>query len=93
MFVIEKCFAGRSWFDNLSDKWKDLVDFKTKGQIFSIMNDPITMKQWVHERDLYTRIQMETKLFSSRKYIFVVEAKLLKIQLSNVVELAVMVIM
>ena len=77
--------------DNLVRKFPDLVDFKTKGQIFSIQNDPITMKQWVHERDYYTRIQIETKLFGSRHYIFLLECKTIKLQVSNVVELSVMV--
>ena len=62
-----------------------------KGVIFKIMNDPITMRMWVCERDHYTRIQMFTKLFPSRRYIFVVESKKITISVSNKVELNVLV--
>ena len=49
------------------------------------------MKQWVHKRDFYTRIQLNTKKFSSRQYIIVIEAKALTVKANNVVELEVMV--
>ena len=71
--------------------WKDLVDFKTKGVIFRIINDPISMRLWICERDHYTRIQMFSKLFPSRKYISIVEAKKMSISVSNTVELQVLV--
>ena len=90
-YLFHMGIAGRTWFDRLQEKWSDLVNFKTKGQIFCIKNDPITMKQWVHERDFYTRIQLQTKLFSSRKYIFVMEAKSFLMQVTNSVELSVLV--
>ena len=60
-------------------EWSDLVDFKTKGQVMRIQNDPITMKMWVHERDNYTKIQKFDTLFPSKEYIFVLEAKELPI--------------
>ena len=61
---------GRSWLDRLQRSWPDLVKFHTKGEIFRIQNDPISMKEWIVERDQYTRIQMLTMFFSSKKYIF-----------------------
>ena len=57
--------------------------YHTKEEIIRIQNDPITMKDWVYERDNYTRIQILTKYLSSRRYIFVIEAEKLKIELSN----------
>ena len=71
--------------------WSDLVDFKTKGVIFQIKNDPITMKLWVIERDEYTRIQNKSKSFESRMYIFVMETTTLEIKLNNTVKLHVLV--
>ena len=47
-------------------EWSDLVKFQTKAEIFRVQNDPISMKEWIHERDNYTRIQIFTKYFSSR---------------------------
>ena len=49
------------------------------------------MKDWVFECDYYTRIQVMTKYFPSRKYIFVVESQLLTIEASNKVEFPVVV--
>ena len=77
------CITGRSWQDRFLKEWSDLVRFHTKQEIFQIENDPITMRDWVHEWDHYTRIQLLTKYFSSRKYIFVIEAQKLSIQASN----------
>ena len=57
--------------------------FYTKAEVFRIENDPITLRDWVHERDYYTRIQLLTKYFSSRKYIFVIESEMLTIPASN----------
>ena len=64
---------------DLKKRWSDLVEFHTKGVIFRIENDPITMKLWVFERDHYTRIQKHTKVFPSRKYIFLLETKVLEL--------------
>ena len=44
------------------------------------------MREWVHERDNYTRIQLLMKYFASRRYIFVIEAELLTIEVANKVE-------
>ena len=63
--------------------WKELVDFKTKEQIFRICNDPISMKTWVYERDNYTRIQKFTKSFCNRAYIFVAEVDYFRIEGQN----------
>ena len=49
------------------------------------------MKDWVFERDNYTRIQLLTKYFSSRQYIFVMEVETLRIEASNTVEFPVIV--
>ena len=68
-----------------------MVRFYTKSEIYQIQNDPITMREWVHERDQYTRIQLLTKYFTSRKYIFVIEAQKLKIEASNTQEFFVVV--
>ena len=62
-----------------------------KMEIFQIQNDPISLKEWVFERDNYTCIQLLTKYFSSRKYIFVMECETLTIQASNKVEYPVVV--
>ena len=45
----------------------------------------------MHERDNYTRIQMLTKYFSSRKYIFVVELENVIIEMHNKIQYPVMV--
>ena len=82
---------GRNWFERFIAEWPDLVEFKTKGTIFRIQNDPISIKTWVHERDNYTRIQKRTKQFDCRTYIFVVETKKLDICRGNTVEFEVMV--
>ena len=67
------------------------MHFKSKREIFWIQNDPITIKDWVHERDYYTRIQMLTKYFSSRKYIFDVELENVVIEMHNKIQYPVMV--
>ena len=59
--------------------------------MFQIENDPISMKDWVFEWDNYTRIQVLTKYFSSRKYIFVGESDLFTIEASNKQQFTVMV--
>ena len=59
------------------------MHFHSKTEIFQIQNDPITLRDWVHECDNYTRIQLLTKYFSSRKYIFVIEAERLKVEAAN----------
>ena len=41
------------------------------------------MKQWVHKRDNYTRIQILTRYFTNIKYIFVVESETLTIEAAN----------
>ena len=83
--------TGRSWFDRFALEWKEFVEFKTKGVIFKIVNDPITMKMWVRERDYYTRIQQFTKLFPSRRYIFVIESKNIQLTVTNEVSFEIMV--
>ena len=55
MFFCIHCL-GRSWFDRFAKEWKFLVNFKTKGAIFQIQQDPITIKDWTYETDNYTRI-------------------------------------
>ena len=60
-----------------------MVKFYTRSQRFKIQNDPITMREWIHERDFYTRIQILTKYLTNRRYIFVIEADTLAIQASN----------
>ena len=67
------------------------MEFKTKGVIFKIKNDPITMKSWVKERDEYTRIQLFSKLLPSRQYIFVVEAKPIELDVGVKKNLAILV--
>ena len=62
-----------------------------KTEIFRIENDPITMKDWIFEHDNYTRIQVFTKYFSSRRYIFVVETQKFKIEAENKQEFQVLV--
>ena len=49
------------------------------------------MKDWIFECDHYTRIQVITKYFISRKYIFVVETDVFTIQASNKQEFTVVV--
>ena len=63
------------------------MKFHTKRDIFRIENDPISIRDWVYEHDHYTRIQLLTKYFESRKYIFVVEAEKLTIEAANKQEL------
>ena len=77
--------------DRFSSEWTDLVKFYTKEELFGVANDPITLKDWVYECDNYTRLQLLTRYFSSRRYIFVVEADVLKIQSSNTIEYTVVV--
>ena len=77
--------------DRFELQWKDFVKFFTKSEIFQIENDPITMRDWVFERDNYTRIQVLTKYFSSRKYIFVVETQMYRIEAGNKQEFQVLV--
>ena len=77
--------------DRFSSEWTDLVKFHTKEELFRVENDPITLKDWVYERDNYTRLQLLTRYFSSRRYIFIVEADVLKIQSSNTIEYTVVV--
>ena len=67
------------------------VKFYSKTEIFQIENDPISMKDWVFERDHYTRIQVMMKYFTSRKYIFVAESQVLTIEASNKVSFTVVV--
>ena len=59
------------------------MEFKSKGEIFRIQNDPISMKAWIKERDGYTRIQNHSKYFLDKKYIFIVEVQNLDISLAN----------
>ena len=84
--------SGRAFFERFAADWKDLVNFKTKGNIFQIQNDPISMKSWVKERDVYTRIQINTKSFESRMYIFVLETKMLTVSVENTMQMQIMVI-
>ena len=63
-----------------------------EGIIFQIQNDPLTICDWVHERDHYTRIQKNSKIFASRKYIFVVECKPLTISVANEIMMQILVI-
>ena len=77
--------------DRFAKDWGELVQFYKKTEIFQIENDPISMKDWVFERDNYTRIWVMTKYFPSRKYIFVVETETLKIETSNKMEFTVVV--
>ena len=83
--------AGCSWQGRFAKDWSDLVKFETKAEIFRVQNDPISMKEWIHERDNYTRIQIFTKYFSSRKYIWLIEAQNLKICALNKQEFPVVV--
>ena len=83
--------SGQTLLDRFANDWQEIVKFHTKGQIFRIQNDPITMHDWVHERDYYTRIQLMTKYFSSRKYIFVMECKKLQVESANKQEFLVVV--
>ena len=69
--------------DRFATQWSDFVKFYTKSEIFQIENDPISMKDWVFECDNYTCIQVLTKYFSSRKYIFVLETEELTIEAAN----------
>ena len=62
------------------------MEFHTKGAIFQIENDPITMKLWVFERDHYMCIQKENKIFSSRKYIFVIECRHVQLMAGNKID-------
>ena len=78
--------TGRGWFERFATIWSELVDFKTKGEIFRICNDPITMRTWVFERDKYTRIQKFTKSFCNRSYIFVAEVQKLSLVGNNKLE-------
>ena len=77
--------------DRLALEWKDMVKFHTKTDQFRIQNDPITMRNWIFERDHYTRIQAITKYFQSRRYIFVVETDVLRIEAENKQEFTVVV--
>ena len=63
--------------------WKEMVDFKTKTEVFRITNDPISMKTWVYERDNYTRIQKFTKSFCNKTYIFLAEVETLSLTRGN----------
>ena len=83
--------VGRSFMDRFELQWKDVVKFFTKSEIFQIENDPITMRDWVFERDNNTRIQVLKKYFSSRKYIFVVETQMYRIEAGNKQEFQVLV--
>ena len=65
--------------------------FFTKGVIFQIENDPITMKLWVYERDYYTCIQKKNKVFDSKEYIFLVESRRLEISVGNKIDLCIVV--
>ena len=49
------------------------------------------MKTWIIERDNYTQIQLFTKYFSSKKYIFIIEVEQLHVQAENLLEYEVMV--
>ena len=75
--------------DRFAKNWKELVQFYTAGEIFKIQNDPITMRDWIHERDYYTRVQLLTKYLTSRTYIFVIEVAHLKVESSNTQEFTV----
>ena len=75
--------------DHFAKNWKELVRFYTAGEIFKIQNDPITMRDWIHERDYYTRVQLLTKYLTSRTYIFVIEVAHLKVESSNTQEFTV----
>ena len=74
---------GRSFLDRIALDWKDLVKYHTKGEVFRIQNDPISLRDWVYECNNYTRIQVLTKYFPSRRYIFVMEAEKLAIEAAN----------
>ena len=82
---------GRTWCDRFAEKWKELVTFRTKGIIFRLKNDPITMKSWVHEHDFYTKIQKTTKAFPAKVLIMVLETSVLELSLENKISLHVLV--
>ena len=84
-------FTGRSFFDRFASHCSHFVKFYSKTEIFQIENDPISMEDWVFERDHYTRIQVMMKYFTSRKYIFVAESQVLTIEASNKVSFTVVV--
>ena len=77
--------------DRFASEWSEFIKFYMKTEIFQIENDPITMKEWVFEHDNYTCIQVLTKYFSSRKYIFIVKTQVLTIEASNTVKFPVVV--
>ena len=90
MFFCIHCL-GRSYFDRFAKEWTFLVNFKTKGAIFQIQQDPITIKDWTYERDNYTRIQRMTKYCASKKSIIVLKANEVELVGSNVVQIPVLV--
>ena len=84
--------TGRSWCDRFASDWNELVEFHSRQTIFRIKNDPISMKVWVHERDTYTKIQKETRLFPNKMYIFVLEITDLQVVLGNKIAVKTLVI-
>ena len=43
-FLFGFSLSGRTWLDRFAKEWSEVVKFYTKGEMFQLENDPITMR-------------------------------------------------
>ena len=78
--------SGRSWFDRFIALWEEYVTLSTHNEILKIENDPITLKEWIYERDYFTRYVRMPKRYATKNYIFIIEPIVMEIARSNTLQ-------